>query len=148
MSAIRLCILALAPLLAAPVAAAQPGETLFVDACSGCHQLGGIGSPGLAPPLVDQALWAGLADKSPDYIVGVLLGGLSGKITAVGQDYVGLVMPPQDWMTDEQLQAVADYVLQDLNGLEVSPSLALIAATRSSPPSHAVSRALRKAALP
>lgn len=140
--------LGLALLLAAPVSAEQAGEQLFIDSCSGCHQLGGIGEPGLAPPLVDPALWSGLGEKGPQYLVGIMMGGLTGKITALGQDYIGLAMPPQDWMTDEEMQAVAAYVLGDLNGLEARPTPELIAATRAAPPPHTQSRAMRKEALP
>lgn len=140
--------LGLALLLAAPVAADEAGEQLFVDSCSGCHQLGGVGQPALAPPLVDPALWTGLGEKAPNYLVGVIMGGLVGKITAAGQDYVGLAMPSQDWMTDAEIAAVAAYVLGDLNGLDLVPTPELIAATRASHPSHSALRALRKEALP
>lgn len=140
--------LGLALLLAAPVAADEAGEQLYVDSCSGCHQLGGVGQPALAPPLVDPALWAGLGQRSPEYLVGVMLGGLTGKITAVGQDYIGLAMPPQDWMTDEEMVAVAAYVLNDINGLEMTVTPELIAVARAAPPSHQVLRAMRKEALP
>lgn len=140
--------LGLALLLAAPVSADDAGEQLFIDSCSGCHQLGGVGEPGLAPPLVDPTLWTGLGDKAPQYIVGIMMGGLTGKITALGQDYIGLAMPPQDWMTDEEIQAVAAYVLGDLNGLEARPTPELIAATRVAPPPHTQSRTMRKEALP
>ncbi|WP_224701171.1 c-type cytochrome [Devosia aquimaris] len=142
-----LSLIALAPLFAAPSAADEVGEQLFVDSCSGCHQLGGIGQPGLAPPLVDPALWNGLGDKAPDYLLGVVFGGLTGKISAQGQDYIGLAMPPQDWMSDEEVEAVARYVLQDLNGIDLAPTAAQIAATRASHPSHQALRAQRKEAL-
>ena len=140
--------LGLALLLAAPASAGEAGEQLFIDSCSGCHQLGGVGEPGLAPPLVDPALWTGLGDKAPQYLVGIMMGGLTGKITALGQDYIGLAMPPQDWMSDAEMQAVADYVLGDLNGLAARATPELIATTRTAPPAHTQSRALRKEALP
>lgn len=132
----------------APVWADDAGEQLFVDTCSGCHQLGGIGQPGLAPPLVDKPLWDGLGDRGPDYLAGIMVGGLTGTITAGGQKFIGLAMPPHDWMSDEEMLAVAAYVLQDLNGLSVELTPEVIVATRAAPPSHADLRALRKEALP
>ncbi|MBE0579559.1 cytochrome c [Devosia sp.] len=138
--------LGLALLIAAPVTADEVSEQLFVDACSGCHQLGGVGQPALAPPLVDPALWAGLGEQAPDYLVGVIVGGLTGKITVAGQDYIGLAMPPQDWMTDEEIAAVAAYVLNDLNGLDLTATPELIAAIRPAHPSHQDLRAIRKEA--
>ena len=50
-----------------------------------CHQLGGVGSPGVAPPLVDGELWGALGDKAERYFAGVLIGGLSGTIAADGE---------------------------------------------------------------
>jgi mono/diheme cytochrome c family protein len=142
-----LTLLALAPLLAAPIAAEEVGEQLFVDSCSGCHQVGGVGQPGLAPPLVDPALWSGLGEKAPDYLVGVIFGGLTGKISAMGQDYLGVAMPPQDWMSDAEIEAVARYVLHDLNGQDMAATPEMIAATRADRPSHQSLRATRKEAL-
>ncbi|WP_288430916.1 cytochrome c [uncultured Stenotrophomonas sp.] len=125
----------------------ETGKALFVDNCSGCHQLEGAGQAGLAPPLTDTALWSGLGPLSSDYIAGVMIGGLTGTITAGGQKFIGLAMPPQDWMTDEELKAVADYVLHDLNGLALEVSDETLAAARQSPPSHADLRAIRKEAI-
>lgn len=135
-------------LLGAPAMAGEAGETLFVDSCSGCHQLAGAGQAGLAPPLTDKALWTGLGPRGTDYIAGVMMGGLTGTITAAGQKYIGLAMPPQDWMTDEEMQAVADYVLNDLNGLGLDIPVETFAALRQAPPSHSALRALRKEAIP
>ncbi len=53
--------------------------------CSACHQPGGVGQPGLAPPLVDAPPWSALGDSAPDYVVGVVLSGLTGTIEAGGQ---------------------------------------------------------------
>lgn len=107
-----------------------------------------MGEAGLAPPLVDKLLWSGLGDRSADYLAGVLIGGMSGTITAGGQKFIGLAMPPQDWMTDAELQAVADYVLNDLNGIGVPISGDIFAGARKAPPSHADLRTLRKKAIP
>lgn len=135
-------------LFGAPALADDAGEQLFVDTCSGCHQLGGIGQPGLAPPLLDTPLWDGLGDQAPDYLAGIMVSGLTGTITAGGQKFIGLAMPPHDWMSDEEMLAVAAYVLQDLNGLSVALSPETLAAVRAAPPSHADLRALRKEAIP
>lgn len=141
-------VLLLPALLGAPAMADDTGRALFEDNCSGCHQLGGTGQPGLAPPLIDDTLWFGLGSRSPDYLAGVLMGGLTGTIVAGGERFIGLAMPPQDWMSDEELAAVADYVLDDLNGLDLDMPLDLLAATRQAPPSHAELRAIRKQAMP
>lgn len=133
-------------LLTAPVLADDAGRALFDDNCSGCHQTGGIGSPGLAPPLVDAALFAGFGENAPAYVAGVLLGGLSGQIVADGEVYAGLAMPSQSWMTDEELIAVGNYVLGELNGLSGRLTPATVTRMRAKVPSHIELQALRQEA--
>lgn len=133
-------------LFAAPVLADDTGRTLFDENCSGCHQIGGVGSPGLAPPLADPDLFGGLGADAPHYMAGVLLGGLSGQIVAKGETYLGLAMPSQSWMTDEELVTVANYVLGELNGLDVRLTPEVVAPLRNKVPSHADLRALRQEA--
>lgn len=130
--------------LAASPAAAADGATLFAETCAACHGEAGIGVEGLAPPLVDAELWTALGDKAPAYLAGVMAGGLSGKITAKGIDYVGLVMPPQTEIPDADLAAIGAYVLKDLNTLSVAPDEAAITAAKAAPPTHKALRALRK----
>lgn len=129
-------------LLAAPAMAAD-GRMLFDDNCSGCHQIGGIGSPGLAPPLADPALFTAFGARAPTYVGGVLLGGMSGQIVANGETYEGLAMPPQSWMTDEELADIANYVLGELNGLDVRLTPSALTDIRAKAPSHAELQALR-----
>ena len=132
----------------APVLADETGRTLFDENCSSCHQAGGTGQSGLAPPLVDRPLWTGLGPQSTEYLAGILIGGFSGTIVAGGERFIGLAMPPQDWMTDAELLSVSDYVLNELNGLGIEISADAIARQRLARPSHADLRALRKQAMP
>ncbi|MCX5497248.1 cytochrome c [Kaistia dalseonensis] len=122
-------------LLTAP-ALADGGRALFNDNCSGCHQIGGIGSPGLAPPLVDPALFSAFGANAPAYVAGVLLGGLSGQIVANGETYTGLAMPSQSWLTDEELAELTNYVLGELNGMDVRMTASALAKMRAKAPSH------------
>ncbi|KQT42045.1 hypothetical protein ASG43_17370 [Aureimonas sp. Leaf454] len=136
----------LAALVACAVspAAAADGPARFAEICAACHGEAGVGIEGLAPPLVDAELWTRLGDKAPDYLAGVMAGGMGGKITAKGIDYVGLVMPAQTEVPDADLAAIATYVLKDLNGLTVAPDEAAITAAKAAPPTHKALRALRK----
>jgi len=137
--------LLLASLSIAPAALAADGEALFNGSCAACHQRGGIGSMGLAPPLVDRVLWDRLGGAAPDYIQGVMLAGLSGSIEVDGQQYAGLVMPPQAQMTDDELAAIGIYVLSTLNAVRNPPlTAATLAALRLAPPTHAALREMRK----
>lgn len=133
----------LAAILSTSVLAAD-GKTLFANSCALCHQVGGVGAPGLAPPLADKALWDRLGEKAPAYIAGVMLAGFSGTIEVAGVTYSGLIMPPQDQMTDEELAAIGNYVLATLNKSGQQVLAPDVAKRRSAPLSHAQLRALRR----
>jgi mono/diheme cytochrome c family protein len=124
------------------------GKAHFTETCAPCHGEGGVGIPGLAPPLVDSPLWSGLGDKAPHYFAGVVSNGMSGKISVLGQDYIGLVMPSQAALPDADLAAIGAYVLQDLNGLSVVPDEAMIGAAKATPTSHKALRKIRAQAVP
>jgi mono/diheme cytochrome c family protein len=132
------------PTLMVSSAFATDAETLFNDNCAVCHQRGGVGSPGLAPPLVDKGLWDKLGAEAPAYIAGVMLAGLSGPIEVAGQQYSGLVMPPQDRMNDDELAAIGTYVLSKLNNSGERLVATSLAEVRSAPPTHARLREMRR----
>lgn len=140
---LRACLLASSVIAA--TAFATDGEALFNGSCAACHQRDGMGSVGLAPPLVDSELWNRLGSAAGSYIQGVMLSGLSGSIEVGGQKYAGLVMPSQARMTDDELAAIGIYVLSTLNSIS-NPQLsaATVATLRASPPTHADLREMRK----
>lgn len=87
---------------------------LFTQTCGACHGKGGVGIPGMAPPLAG-AEWA-KAGK-PDsrlYVPEIILNGLSGKLVAAGRTYQG-VMPAQKQRKDDEIAVLANYVLAKLN---------------------------------
>ena len=132
-------------LLAMPAMAQGPdGMQLFADYCGACHMPDGSGQPGLAPPLVDPALWERLGGSAPNYVGGVILGGLTGTIEAAGQTYIGLAMPPHDFLADDEVIAIADYVLTGLNETGQSLEAETLTALRGDKPSHAALRDMRK----
>lgn len=138
----RIGTILLAAIISAP-AQAQDGRALFDSVCAACHQAGGVGNPGIAPPLNDAAFWQRLGDRAPGYVAGVMTSGLSGMIQSGGQVYAGLVMPPQP-MTDEELAAIGSYLLGTINQTGQAIDPALIAKTREAPPSHSALQKLRK----
>lgn len=135
-------------LLGAPVLANDTGRQLFEDSCSGCHQANGEGSSGLAPAVANPDLFGALGDNAQSYLAGVIMGGLSGKIVSRGEDFVGLAMPPHTWLTDEEAQAIADYVLNDLNRMSINVPLDAIVDARAAPPAHSALRAIRNEVYP
>jgi mono/diheme cytochrome c family protein len=137
-------ILILILMLMSTNALATDGETLFKDTCAPCHQGGGVGSPGLAPPLVDKILWDRLGSRAPAYIAGVMLAGFSGTIEVSGLKYSGLVMSPQGQLTDDQLAAIGNYVLSKLNDSREELVPSAVASLRAAPPSHTRLREMRR----
>lgn len=125
-------------------AVAADGEALFKDTCAPCHQVGGVGSPGLAPPLVDKILWDRLGSRAPAYIAGIMLAGFSGTIEVSGLKYSGLVMSPQSQLTDDQLAAIGNYVLSKLNDSREELEPSVVARLRAAPPSHTQLREMRR----
>ena len=131
-------------MLASPAFAQEhDGEAAFASHCAACHGEGGAGTPGFAPPLASPALWEGLGPDAPDYLAGVILRGLVGTIRSEGQVYAGLMMPPQAQIDDAEIALIADYVLQELGGLEASLDPDTLETLRAEPPSHADLLALR-----
>ena len=118
-------------------AVAQEGKPVFDRQCAACHAAGGVGTPGLAPPLVNPRLFKGLQENLPRYFVGVLTSGLSGHLEVDGVDYYGLVMPPQSSLTEAEVLVLSSYVLGDLNGAPVALDEAKIRALKNAPLSHA-----------
>jgi mono/diheme cytochrome c family protein len=133
---------ALCALLLALGSTAQASEALFKQNCAACHGEQAEGIPGLAPPLAHPQLWQGLGDNATGYITGVMAGGLSGQLTAQGQMYFGLVMPPQRHQAAEDLASVANYVL-GLNGVSAKVTAADVEQARTDAPGHAQLRSLR-----
>lgn len=135
-------LLALAAVAAAGTASAD-GAALFAETCAACHGENGVGIPGVAPPLARPAFWAALGDKAPDYIAGVMAGGMGGKLTVDGQLYIGLIMPPQTQLEAAEMAEIGSYVLQGLGGSAASLDVETVEAALKAPPSHADLRAMR-----
>lgn len=121
MSARRRAAAAAAAAAAALLACAVPagaagtnGADAFEIHCSACHNAGGIGTPGLAPPLDRPEFWQALGDDAPTYIAGVLTKGLNAQITVRGESYAGTMMPPVAGASDGELASIATWVLETL----------------------------------
>ncbi len=128
-----------------PGVAAADGASLFAENCVACHQAGGVGTPGLAPPLVSQTLKkAGGVQR--DYVALVIIHGLSGPIKVKGQLYVS-AMPPRGDFSDDDVAALANYVEAELNDLKGDAFKPLagtdVAALRKTTVDHQALRAMR-----
>lgn len=109
----RLLPLALA--LIASLAGAADGKAVYAANCASCHQPDGAGADGLAPPL-QGTLGKRLAVRQ--YVPGIVLSGLAGKMVSKGVTYTGM-MPSWAHLPDAELAAVVNYVLGSFNAVEL-----------------------------
>jgi mono/diheme cytochrome c family protein/glucose/arabinose dehydrogenase len=86
----------------------EAGKTMYEITCLACHQLHGLGQPGLAPPLVGSEWVAG-----PDTrLVRIVLHGLRGPIKVKGESFE-LDMPALGVLDDDQIAAALTYVRRE-----------------------------------
>ncbi len=124
-------LMAIAIGLAPPVLAQDdPGRSAYLDNCAVCHQADGRGLAGAFPPLAG-ADW--LQDKTPADVARTVLTGLDGEITVNGVTY-NSVMPAQSHISDDDIAAIATYVMNQwdnpggsLAGEEVAAQRAALA---------------------
>jgi len=87
------------------------GEAVYQQ-CVACHQPGGVGIPGMFPPLKDRLAQIAATPEGREYAAMAVIGGLVGTIEIDGQAYVG-AMPAQG-LSDEKIAAVFNYIITDL----------------------------------
>ena len=102
--------------VAAGVCAQPSGAEIYASRCIACHQAGGVGTPGLAPPLVANVGRHAASSEGHEYLVRVLLHGLAGSITVNGVRYVGAM--PQAQLANPELVAVMVHVLKDIEKVD------------------------------
>jgi mono/diheme cytochrome c family protein len=83
----------------------QAGAKVYARACAACHQLDGVGLPGLAPPLSESDWVLG----APDRLMRIALHGVRGPIEVNGIGW-NLDMPGQGHLSDEEIAQVLSYV--------------------------------------
>ena len=128
----------------AGLAGAADGKSVYEAHCAACHQPDGAGADGLAPPL-QGTLGKRLAARQ--YVPGIVLSGLAGKMVSKGVTYTGM-MPSWTHLPDVELAAVVNHVLATFNAAELPPghtpfSAEDFAALRASKPTAKQLRAWR-----
>lgn len=85
----------------------KTGEEEYSKYCLACHQADGNGVRGQFPPLAGNDAITGPADT----LIRIVLFGLEGPITVNGQEQnYSQAMPPQDYLTDEQIADVLSFI--------------------------------------
>jgi mono/diheme cytochrome c family protein len=98
----------------------KQGENLYLKYCMACHQVDGSGAPGMYPPLINSPIVN--SGNKKDFI-NVLLNGLKGPIEVHGKTY-NQQMPKQDFLTDEELSLIINYVSSSFEnkGSKITPA--------------------------
>jgi mono/diheme cytochrome c family protein/glucose/arabinose dehydrogenase len=86
----------------------EKGKTVYNSLCIACHQAGGVGLDGLAPPLLDSEWILG----KPDIAARIILHGIGGPIDVGGTTW-RLEMPPLPQLTDEDIASVLTYARRE-----------------------------------
>lgn len=111
-------IFALACGLAAGLVGAQDGKAVYDAHCAACHQPDGAGALGLAPPLAGTLGKRMAVPEGRQYLAGIVIAGLAGKMESKGVIYEGL-MPSWQQLSDGELAAVLNHVLTTFNAAEL-----------------------------
>lgn len=80
------------------------GKEVYALFCQNCHMEDGLGTPDINPPLAK----ADYLKKPAKTLISVILDGQSGEVAVNGKKY-NAVMPPQPFLTDEQIADVLNY---------------------------------------
>lgn len=113
---IRHCLALGASLLFAGSLLAADGAALYSAHCQACHQPGGVGAPGIAPPLAGQLGRFAASEAGRQHLLRVPLTGMVGSITVDGVRYSGN-MPSFASLSDAELLALLKHVLGTLDGV-------------------------------
>ncbi|MGS0894571.1 c-type cytochrome [Burkholderia stagnalis] len=90
------------------------GKTVFDTQCVVCHQAGGKGQDGLAPPLTEYPGRYATAEPGRAQLVATLLHGMFGEIEVHDKSY-NFKMPSFASASDDDIAQVLNYVVFDLN---------------------------------
>ena len=102
----------------------QSGKQIFAT-CSACHLSTGEGIPGAFPPLTKlPEIYQQEGGKQ--YLISVVLQGLSGPITSQGNAFSGYMQAFGTSLSDSEIASVLNYVLNNIpkpSSGEISPVL-------------------------
>ncbi|PHN07285.1 sorbosone dehydrogenase [Flavilitoribacter nigricans DSM 23189 = NBRC 102662] len=95
------------------IAMMEKGSEIFNELCTQCHGSDGTGTPMgqgmvMAPPLTGSSR----VQSHPDYVIKVLLHGLTGAIE--GKTYPGAIMVGMPEQTDEWIASIASFIRLNL----------------------------------
>jgi mono/diheme cytochrome c family protein len=83
------------------------GRKVYTTYCVACHQPTGKGLPGQFPPLAGSDWVNGLG---PNRQIRIVLNGVQGPITVLGQQFNNTMLPWRDQLSDADIAAVLTFV--------------------------------------
>jgi len=86
-------------------ASIERGKDVYTTSCQNCHMENGEGMPDVFPPLAKSDY----LKKDAKILINTVLKGMEGEIVVNGKKYNSL-MPAQDYLSDEQISDVFNYV--------------------------------------
>ncbi len=92
------------------------GAKVFSTNCSSCHGATGMGVPGSFPPLANNPVVTGDANK----VIGIVLDGLHGSISVGGQAYNGQMPPWKGTLSNKDVADVVTYIRGSLGNNKAS----------------------------
>lgn len=104
------------------------GEQLYNLYCATCHLTDGNGDGNRYPPIVASE-WVG---GWPRRLISLVLQGLSGPVTVRDKPYNG-VMPPHDFLSDEQIAQILTYIRMGFQNNSYPISAAEVKRVRENP---------------
>ncbi|MHB8667327.1 MAG: copper-containing nitrite reductase [Burkholderiales bacterium] len=132
------------PMAGAPSGAAMPahaaasamndemvdGKRVFGQICAACHQADGTGLTGAFPPLA----MSDFLNADPKRAIGIVLHGMSGKITVNSTGYESVMPAFGSQLSDDEIAHVLTYVLNNFNNKGGTISPAAVKAVRAAGP--------------
>ncbi len=86
--------------------------------CAACHLPDGVGVPGAFPPVRNRAAAMAQLDGGRDYLIAVASYGLMGNMTVDAVQYFGVMPGNSAAMSPEDIAAVLNYIVFELNDAE------------------------------
>lgn len=86
------------------------GEALYNQSCAGCHMPDGTGQEERIPALAAHVPHLANAEGGREYLMNVVMWGLSGEITVLGETF-DRSMPARFTLANEELAAILNYIV-------------------------------------
>jgi mono/diheme cytochrome c family protein len=94
------------------------GKTVYANNCMNCHMEDGKGLEGAFPPVAKSDY----LKRAPKDLISVILKGQTGELKVNGVVYNGM-MPAQDYLSDEEIADVLNYINNSWGNKNMKPIL-------------------------